>query len=94
MRIHFAFCVNVLSIPEVISSGIDGVSSLICITLVSIFRILIIGFIGSSMCPIMKIQKNIIGEATGQYSMFIPWQVKQIQICWWVKQWHGGIGVK
>ena len=46
--------INVLSIPEVISSGIDGAGSVSCILLESVFRILVIAFIGSSTCPRMK----------------------------------------
>jgi len=72
MRVHFAFCVDILSIPEVINSGIDRV----CITLESIFRTLVISFIGNSMRPSMKIQKDFIDEVTGQHSTSILWRLK------------------
>src|SRR5258707_14656149 len=50
-RIHIIFHVNVLSIPEVIGFGINGVSGL---------KILAIAVISSSMCLSMKIQKDAI----------------------------------
>jgi len=71
-RVHFAFCVDVLSIPEVINSRIDRV----CIALKSVFRTLVISFISNSMRPSMKIQKDFIDEATGWHSTSILWQLK------------------
>jgi len=52
MGVLFLLCVNILSIPQVASSR---TSSLSYIPPESIFRILIIAFIGSSMCLSMKI---------------------------------------
>ena len=71
-RIHFAFHVNIFSIPEVVRPRIDGVGSLSCITPDSVFRILAIAFI-SSMCPSMKTQKDAINKAVGRYRTCIPW---------------------
>jgi len=70
--VYFAFCVDILSIPEVINYGIDRV----CITLKSIFRTLVISFIGNSMYLSMKIQKDFINEAMGWHSTSILWQLK------------------
>jgi hypothetical protein len=87
--IHLAFQVDVLSMPEVISSGIDGIGSLNCIPLESVFRILVIDFINSSTCLSMKTQKDPIDEAT----VPIPLRLK-IQICGWIEQWRGVIGLQ
>src|SRR5712691_1928830 len=75
-RIHIAFHTNVLSIPEITGFGIDGVGSLKFIPLESVFRILVIAFIGSLMCPpSMKIQKDIIDKAAGHFSTCILWRL-------------------
>jgi hypothetical protein len=58
--IHITFHGNVFSIPEVISFVINEVGSLNCIPFESTFRILVIALVSSSMCPSMKIQKNVI----------------------------------
>jgi hypothetical protein len=54
-RIHITFHVNILSVPEVITFVVNGVSSLKYIPFESISRILVIALIGSLMCPSMKI---------------------------------------
>ena len=55
MQVHFVFHVNVFFIPEVVSSRTNIVSSLSSIPIESIFRILVISFTYSSMCPSMEI---------------------------------------
>ena len=70
-RIHIVFHVNVISIPEVAGFGIDDVSSLR-----SVFKILVIAVIGSSMCLSMEVQKDVIKGATGHFGMCILWQLK------------------
>jgi hypothetical protein len=70
---HITFHINVLSVPEVISVVINGVSSLNCIPFESIFRILVIALIGSSMCPSVKIQKNAVSKETRHFSTCSPW---------------------
>jgi len=72
MQVHFAFRVDVLSILEVINSGIDRV----CIALKSVFRTLVISFIGNSVRLSMKIQKDFIDEAMGRHSTSILWRLK------------------
>jgi hypothetical protein len=47
---------------------INEVGSLNCIPFESIFRILIIALIGSSMCPSMKIQKNVVDGGIRRFS--------------------------
>jgi len=71
-RVHFTFRVDILSILEVINSGIDRV----CIALESVFRTLVISFISNSMRLSMKIQKDFIDKATGRHSTSILWQLK------------------
>lgn len=54
-QIHITFHVNTLSVPEAITFVIGGVGGLNCIPFESIFRILVIALIGSSMGPSMNI---------------------------------------
>jgi|SRR5260221_7619642 len=71
-RIHITHG-NVLSVPEVISFVINGVGNLICVPFESISIILVMALIGSSMCPSMKIQKDVVNEETRRFSTCIPW---------------------
>src|SRR5260221_5075870 len=87
-RIAIVLRVNVLSSPEVIGFGIDGVSGLNSIPLESVLKILAIAVIGSLMCLSMKIQKEVIDEAIGRFSMCIHWRLKWIRSCWRIDQWQ------
>src|SRR6266850_1873538 len=75
-QIHIVFQVNILSIPEVISFGINRVGSLNCTPLKSIFKILIIALIGAPMHPSVKIQKNALDKVTGRFGTCIPRRLK------------------
>jgi hypothetical protein len=61
-RIRIIFHGNILSAPEVVSFVINGIGGFNCIPFESIFRIPVIVLIGSSMCPGMGNQKNVVSE--------------------------------
>jgi len=66
-QIHITFHGSILFVPKVISSMVVRVGSLSCIPFESIFRILVMALITSSMCLSMKIQKYVVNEETRLY---------------------------